>query len=88
VSRQTSATCREVLGRISAYLDGDLPAPACHEIDQHCRNCAECAALVDGLRRTLGLCQEAGKAPLPESILSRARESVRRLLAAKAPRSI
>jgi hypothetical protein len=45
VSRQTSATCQEVRGRISAYLDGDLRAPACHEIDQHYRNSAECAAL-------------------------------------------
>ena len=83
MSREPNAACQDVLRRISAYLDGDLPAPACHEIDAHCRDCPECTTLIDGLRRTIGLCQEAGRAPLPKSVRSRARDSVRRLLNAK-----
>ena len=79
--------CRQMLGRISAYLEGDLDAPACHAIDRHCRDCPECAAVVNGLRRTIGLCREAGRAPLPASVRNRARESVRRLLAAERARS-
>lgn len=72
--------CRDILTGISAYLDGDLNAAACNAIERHCQNCATCAALVSGLRETVGLCRQAASAPLPESVRQRARASVRRLL--------
>ena len=83
MSPADTTACREMLARISAYLDGDLNAAQCHSIEQHCRECASCATVVEGLRRTIGLCREAGSAPLPESVRNRARASVRRLLDAK-----
>lgn len=73
-------TCNEVLANISSYLDGELNTTACDAIDQHCLGCASCAALVNGLRETVGLCRQAGTVPLPEDVRQRARESVRRLL--------
>lgn len=73
--------CQHILAGISSYLDGDLEATACQAIERHCQTCARCAALVAGLRETVGLCRQAGTAPLPESVRQRARESVRRLLA-------
>lgn len=75
-----NAACKDLLTRISAYLDGELPAPACRAIEAHCRDCPGCAALTEGLRRTIGLCQEAGRTPLPDAVRERARASVRRLL--------
>ena len=77
--------CREMLEQISAYLDGELGAAECHVIEAHCRQCPQCHTIVDELRRTIGLCREAGAAPLPESVRNRARASVRRLLAVKKP---
>ena len=73
-------TCREVLANISAYLDGELETTACDAIERHCQECASCAALVNGLRETVGLCRQAATAPLPDAVRQRARESVRRLL--------
>jgi anti-sigma factor RsiW len=73
-------TCQEILTNISGYLDGELDASACDAIDRHCLECASCAALVNGLRETLGLCRQAATAPLPDAVRQRARESVRRLL--------
>ena len=73
-------TCKEVLSHISGYLDGELDAMACDAIDRHCLECASCAALVNGLRETVGLCRQAATAPLPDAVRQRARESVRRLL--------
>jgi anti-sigma factor RsiW len=73
-------TCKEVLGNISGYLDGELGATECDAIERHCRTCPECAALVRSLRETVGLCRQAGSAPLPDAVRQRARESVRRLL--------
>jgi anti-sigma factor RsiW len=75
-----SRECQDILSGISAYLDGDLEATACEAIEQHCHTCARCAALVTGLRETVGLCRQAASTPLPESVRQRARESVRRLL--------
>jgi anti-sigma factor RsiW len=72
--------CRTILAKISAYLDRELDATACVAIEQHCQGCASCAALVTGLRETVGLCREAASVPLPEPVRQRARERVRELL--------
>jgi anti-sigma factor RsiW len=72
--------CKEVLANISGYLDGELETTACDAIERHCRECPECAALVSGLRQTLGLCRQAGTMPLPDTVRQRARERVRQLL--------
>jgi anti-sigma factor RsiW len=73
-------TCKEVLANISSYLDGELDATRCDAIDQHCGECPSCAALVNDLRETIGLCRQARTIPLPDAVRQRARESVRQLL--------
>jgi anti-sigma factor RsiW len=60
MSQEASAECSALLAHVSAYLDGDLDAAECQTIELHCRNCSRCAALVEGLRETIGLCREAG----------------------------
>lgn len=76
----TNPACRETLERIAAYLDGELPAAECEVIDDHCRTCESCASSVAGLRQTVGLCRQAGTAPLPDDVRARALASVRKLL--------
>ena len=85
MTEDVNAECGAMLAGISAYLDGDLDAAECQAIDRHCRDCSRCAALVEGLRETIGLCREAGGAPLPEPIRERARASIERLLSSEKP---
>jgi anti-sigma factor RsiW len=85
MSAEVNAECGEILAGISAYLDGDLDATACRAIEQHCRDCSRCAALVAGLRETIGLCREAGNTPLPDAVRQRAKASIERLLAGENP---
>ena len=73
-------TCEELLANISGYLDGELDATACDEIERHCVGCPTCGALVHGLRETIGLCRQASTLPLPDAVRQRARERVRQLL--------
>jgi anti-sigma factor RsiW len=80
MSEPMSHECRTILTGISAYLDGDLDATACDAIERHCQDCVRCAALVAGLRETVGLCRQAASVPFPDWVRRRARESVRRLL--------
>jgi anti-sigma factor RsiW len=72
--------CKAILDNISAYLDGELDSTACEAIERHCRGCLTCAALVNGLRETVGLCRQAASVPLPAAVRQRARDSVRQLL--------
>ena len=85
MSEDISRACGAMLAGISAYLDGDLDATACQAIEQHCGDCPRCAALVEGLRETIGLCREAGRTPLPEPVRQRAKASIERLLASEKP---
>lgn len=72
--------CRVLLERLSAYLDGDLPAPACRSIERHARGCSKCTEVIRDLRSTVGLCQQAAKRPLPVAVRRRAQDRVRRLM--------
>lgn len=78
--------CRVMLERLSAYLDGDLPAGQCRTIERHARGCARCTRVIEELRHTSGLCREAGSRPLPAPVRARAVERIRRLIAASARR--
>jgi len=80
-----SAPCADVLARLSAYLDGEADEATCAAIEAHCRTCDACAGAIDGLRRTTGLCHEAGARPLPEAVKDRARAAIARLLASPPP---
>jgi len=85
MSQDVNVECSAMLAGISAYLDGDLDATECQAIERHCRDCPRCAAVVEGLRETIGLCREAGSTPLPEPVRQRARASIERLLASEKP---
>ena len=72
--------CAAVLNGISAYLDVELEAARCDAIERHCVTCPACAAVVRGLRDTIGLCRGAAVAELPASVRQKAQASVRALL--------
>ncbi len=80
-------TCRDIVAHISAYLDGELERAACEAIERHCGGCARCATLVTGLRESIGLCRQAGAAPLPHDVRERARRNLERLLAEESART-
>jgi anti-sigma factor RsiW len=77
---QTPA-CRETLQALSAYLDGELDATACDAIERHGSECQDCAAVLDGVRKTVGLCRQGAAVTMPDAVRERARAAVRHLLA-------
>jgi anti-sigma factor RsiW len=74
--------CNVLLERLSAYLDGDLPAPQCRTIERHARGCRRCTKMMVALRQTVRLCKSAATRPLPADVRRRARTRVRALLRA------
>ena len=47
--------CKEMLGSLSDYIDGDLEAQLCAEIEQHMAGCGNCRLVVDTLNKTVSL---------------------------------
>ena len=57
--------CRNLLGSLSLYLDGEAEASLCAEIERHMVDCENCRVVVNTLRKTVELYREHGHTPLP-----------------------
>ena len=78
--------CNLLVEQLSAFLDDDLSPTACTRIRRHARTCARCAAVIEDLQETAGLCRRVGRQPLPAAVRARARARIRGLLGASRPR--
>ncbi len=60
MSKQTSHSpqCKELMTRLSEYIDGELEEDLCAEIDKHLAVCEDCRILVDTFRKTVELYQQ------------------------------
>lgn len=45
--------CLEIFARLSEYLDGELPAGDCAEIEAHISDCPPCVEFLKGLRNSV-----------------------------------
>ncbi len=63
--------CRDMLGNLSDYIDGELEADLCAEIEEHLACCENCRIVVDTLTRTVTLYHEHGHEPLPDDVKTR-----------------
>lgn len=50
-----SPQCAKLLGQISEYIDGELEAKICAEIELHLSECKDCQVLVDTTQKTIAL---------------------------------
>jgi anti-sigma factor (TIGR02949 family) len=77
----TPGHCKELLERISRYMDGELPADERARMERHLHDCPECVEVLRGLEHTVDLCREEGRPDLPPDLRARALERVHLLLA-------
>jgi anti-sigma factor (TIGR02949 family) len=47
--------CRQLLGSLSEYVDGELDEELCNVLEQHLEDCEDCRIVVDTLRKTVYL---------------------------------
>ncbi len=47
--------CRQLLGSLSQYVDGELDDELCNALEQHLEGCEDCRIVVDTLRKTVYL---------------------------------
>ncbi|NWG34785.1 MAG: zf-HC2 domain-containing protein [Chloroflexi bacterium] len=65
-------TCEELLGSLSAYIDGDLDPQLCQELEKHLAECDNCRIVLNTTKRTIDLVQTPLEKPdLPEDVRER-----------------
>ncbi len=82
----TPGHCKDLLERLSRYIDGELPADDRAGVERHLHDCPECVAVLRSLEHTVDLCREEGRPDLPPDLRARALDRVHRLLAASPAR--
>jgi predicted anti-sigma-YlaC factor YlaD len=65
------ARCQELLGQVSDYIDGELEAAVCAELEAHLAECHDCRIMVDTVRRTILLYRCEPDPKLPEGVRQR-----------------
>jgi anti-sigma factor RsiW len=63
--------CRDLLGQLSEYIDGELEAALCAELELHLADCTNCRVMVDTLRKTITLYHAQAPAALPSDVEDR-----------------
>lgn len=65
--------CRHLLDSLSPYVDGELGAELCAEIERHLSGCENCQIVVDSLRKTVYLYRVAADQPpaVPDDVRQR-----------------
>jgi len=58
------ARCQELLGQLNAYVDGELAAELCHDLELHLADCADCRVVFDTLAKTITLYHTLDETPV------------------------
>lgn len=69
--KHEEALCRELVDQLSEYIDGELEATLCAELEVHLAGCPNCRVMVDTMRRTITLYHSHGSAELPSDVQER-----------------
>ena len=72
----THDTCEDLLGQLSAYIDGDLDPELCHALETHVADCANCRTVVDTLSETVHLYRALPPATVSATLSARLRTAL------------
>jgi len=72
--------CIELAGRLSEYLDGELPPELAGEVEAHFEGCVDCERFMTSLQRVRGMGSLLPPEPLPPDRLREIAEAARRRL--------
>ncbi len=71
MSGHDRSKCRELLGELSLYIDGEAEQALCDEIEAHIAECNDCRIMVDTLHKTITLYRAVPADPLPGDVKQR-----------------
>jgi anti-sigma factor (TIGR02949 family) len=73
MTESTHSNCKSLLGYLSDYVDGELGAELCREIEKHVAECEDCRIVVDTTRKTIDIVHASNQseAGLPDEVRDR-----------------
>ncbi|HEX9333170.1 MAG TPA: anti-sigma factor [Anaerolineales bacterium] len=72
MTEHTHLKCEELLGSLSAYIDGELGPELCQELEKHLSECDNCRVVLNTTKRTIELVHSpVEKSDLPEDVRER-----------------
>ena len=69
--------CRQVIDKISEYIDGELGPELVRELERHLQHCEDCCVVVDTTRKTVEVFCHTEPAPLPNDVHERLNQMFR-----------
>lgn len=64
--------CKQLLGNLSDFIDGELEEELCAEIEAHLQGCTDCQVVVNTLRKTIELYERCAEpSDLPQDVRER-----------------
>ena len=60
--------CDDLISNISDYIDGELDAETCDELEKHLAGCKNCRLMVDNIKMTVKLCRDGVCEDLPPAL--------------------
>ncbi len=63
--------CQQIMDHISDYVDGELEASLCAELEAHLSGCRNCRVMVDTVRKTITLYHAQPPVELPSDVQGR-----------------
>lgn len=66
--------------RLSEYIDRELDAPTCHEIESHIKACKPCQVCLKTLKQTVNLCRNLERHQVPETLSHKLRDAISELM--------
>jgi len=73
MTESTHTSCESLLGSLSDYIDGELGAELCRQIEKHIAECENCRIVVDTTRKTIDLVHTSSspESGLPDDVRDR-----------------
>jgi anti-sigma factor RsiW len=71
-------SCRDAIDVLRAYVDGDMETATRASLEEHLGMCSPCVEFLETYKKTPGLCREALQAKMPESLVARLDEFLRK----------
>lgn len=72
-----SESCPDIPRMFSRYLEGEISAARCAQMEKHLEECPRCRESCDSLKRTLSACRTSSKAKVPVAIQRSVRKALK-----------
>ena len=71
--------CLRLFEKLSEFIDDELDAVTCQDIEQHLKDCRACTACMQTLKKTVELSKCTGSDPVPETFSENLKNLIRKM---------